>query len=252
MKRFFILCLCVLVLWLCVYPASADTPADATRTFEWNGTALTSDDQTAAFWEYPQLSAGQTRRNGSLTFINRSLGSVTVALTDVQLPYADAAALAYLGALRLTIRDGDRVLYDGAFSRLNDDGLTEPVTVTGGETRRLSVELSCDFAYEGAASCGEQVLYWNWGTSASWYQPVLNMWTIWAPALLLIVVLIVFSRVRRTRRVSSVADEHEDTSSAEPTELPPTAPRGPVTIRIDDPPRRRKAAHAAPRHAKKK
>ena len=261
-------CLLALMMWvLGVCPASADTPADATRTFTWNGSELTSEDQTAAFWEYPQLTAGQTRRNGDLTFINRSLGSVTVELTDVQLPYDDEAALAYLGALRLVIRDGDRVLYNGAFSRLNEDGLTEPVTVTGGETRRLSIDLSCDFAYEGEASCGDQVLYWSFATSTAWYQPVLDLWMYWAALLLLILIVVVCLRVRRARRARPNEAEYVAThapDAAEPTDLPtdlpsdlpPPAPRKPVTIQIDpakaSAPRRHKAAHAAPRHAKKK
>ena len=132
MKRTHIFGVCLLVLWLfvtCVCPVSAETPADAARTLVWNGSALTSEDQTAAFWEYPQLTAGQTRRNGGLTLINHSLGPVKVALDSVQFPYDNEEALTYLNALHLTIRDGDQVLYDGAFSRLGDDGLAQPVGI---------------------------------------------------------------------------------------------------------------------------
>ena len=255
MKRLNVIGVCLLALWLCVAsvcPVSADTPADAARTMTWNGAAMTSEDETAAFWEYPQLTAGQSRRDGGLTFINQSFGTVTVDVTDLKLPYDDADALTYLGALRLTVRDGDRVLYDGAFSRLSDVGLTAPVTLKGGETRRLSIDLSCDFAYTGAASCGGKVIYWNFTATSAWYQPVLDTWMYWAPALFVIILLIVFLRLRR-RRPAPVPAQPEPADEPDlPPDLPKPEARGPVTLQIDDLPKRRKAAHAAPRHAKKK
>ena len=294
MKRITIVGVCLLALCLWVLgacPASAEA-ADSARTFIWNGAALQSDDQTAAFWEYPQLIAGQTRTNGTLTFINQSLGAMTVDLSDVQRPYDDEAALAYLGALRLTVRDGDCVLYNGIFSHINDNGLAEPITVSGGETRTLSIDLSCDFAYTGDASCGEQVIYWNFETSASLMRSVLDLWMFWAPALLLIVVLIVVLRLRRTRAKKPAAAPAALTEPEEhplPPGVPRPAPRKTVTLQLDPtkapkPERRKqpkperpaapkaerhaapktdrhaapkttgrhKAAHAAPRHAKKK
>lgn len=250
MKRMIRIALCLLALCLCVCTASAETPADAARTLIWNGTAMTSEDQIAAFWEYPQLQPGQTRRDGGLTLVNHTLGTVTVDIADLQLPYDDGTALAYLGALRLTIRDGDRVLYDGVFSKINDDGLIEPVMLKGGETRRLSIDLACDFGYEGEVTCGPQVIYWNLVVSSAWYRPVLDTWMYWVPALLLVVVLIVV--LRRRRRPASAPESEPADEPALPPDLPPPAPREPVTLRIDDPPRRRKPAHAAPRHAKKK
>ncbi len=290
MKRRNLIGVCLLALWLCalcVCTASADAPADAARTFVWKNGELTSEDTTAAFWEYPQLTAGQTRRGGTLTLTNQGVGSVTASLTDVQFPYDNDAALRYLNALHLTVRDGDQVLYDGVFARLNDEGLMQPITLKWGETRALSIDLSCDFAYEGITTCG-QVLYWDWQMTGSWLgllQPVLDAWMFWAPALLLIVAAIVWRRVRRTRKQKAAKKPRAavrtavkpDPTPELPPDLPPRAPRNPVTIRMDGsaPPVERKpqptkpekpvkptkpaasakpaahaASHAASRHAK--
>ena len=245
MKRIRIIGVALLALWLCVlcvWPVSAEQSADAICTYTWNGSVLNSEDTTAAFWENPQLQAGQSRRGGSLILINRSVGSVEVTLGSVQLPYDDEAALTYLNALHLTIRDGDRMLYDGAFSRIGDSGLTGAITLQGGETRVLSIDLSCDFAYEGAVTCG--VLRWDWrATATSWLnglQPVLDTWMFWAPALLLIIGLIVWMRVRR--RHTDPTGEEKAEPADKPDDQPETAPQPP----------RYRATHAAPRHMKKK
>ena len=241
MRRMIVGLLACVLAAACLWPASADAPADATRTFVWTGEAFTSEDTTAAFWEFPQLKAGQTRRDGALNFTNRSGGSVTLRLTEVQFPYDDQAAIGYLNALHLTLRDGDRVLYDGAFVRLNDDGLTEAVTLKNGETRTLSVDLSCDFAYEGAVTCGEQVMYWNWAASSSWlgfFQTALDAWVFWVPALVILAVIIVL--IKNARKRTAPGPSYEQAPGRVPAA--PSRPAAP----------RRKAAHAAPRHAKKK
>ena len=89
-----------------------------------SGTGMIAENPAqAAFWEYPILPAGQTKlTQGTLTIKNNTGRDATVRLEEVELPYDDPAALDYLAALTITIRDGDAVLYNGPYSAINDGG----------------------------------------------------------------------------------------------------------------------------------
>lgn len=121
----------------------------------------------AAFWECPMLSAGQARTDGQLRITNDDKAAVDVRLKDVVLPYGDEEALAYLDALRIRVTDGDTVLYDGAYTRIAEEGGLELTVqeLPRGSTRTFGIELYCSFAYTGQP-IGTQVR-WDWEASPS-------------------------------------------------------------------------------------
>lgn len=119
----------------------------------------------AAFWECPLLSAGQGRTDGTLRISNEDKGAVDVRLKEVVLPYGDEEALAYLDALRIRVTDGDTVLYDGAYTRIAEEGgLALTVKeLPRGSSHTFGIELYCSFGYTGEP-IGLQVR-WDWEAS---------------------------------------------------------------------------------------
>lgn len=139
----------LLALGLCAGWAGADTVTD--KSYIVTQGSILPEPNAAAFWEYPTLSAGQSREGGVLRLANEAGTAMDIRLKSVELPYGNDEALAYLDALRLRITDGDDVVYDGDYSRVMDgDGLNIQVAgLAAGEEKRLNVALYCDFRYEG-------------------------------------------------------------------------------------------------------
>lgn len=134
--------------------ASAQTVAEKTLTVISEGDSgriLTEPVDQGAFWEAPSLTAGQGMENGRLRFVNEDKAAVDMRLKAVVLPYGDEEALAYLSALRIRVAQGDRVLYEGPYSRIADaDGLViEEKQIARGESREFAISLYCAFTYTG-------------------------------------------------------------------------------------------------------
>ena len=113
--------------------------------------AIVQEPETPAFWEYPELPAGQ-RRTGSFSIVNGGTRTVSVKLRMVELPYDDPAALAYLAALHLRVVSSDgRALYDGPYTGVNDtDGLAVVLpAMAPGDRSDYTVEIRCAFDYPG-------------------------------------------------------------------------------------------------------
>lgn len=127
-----------------------------------SGRGLIAENPTGpAFWEYPTVPAGQTRlTQGTLTLKNSTGQDATVRLDEVELPYTDPAALDYLAALTITIRDGDTVLYDGPYSAINDGGLRLTAQLASGQTKTYTISLRCAFSYEGNPDTVTKQLFW--------------------------------------------------------------------------------------------
>lgn len=147
MRRIRRLLLLTLGLFLLAGMASADTLQE--KTFAYTGARWASPStEVAAFWEAPMLNGGETRTGGTLTLENSSSQDVTLTLTEVALPYDDAAKMAYLGNLHLQIWDGDTSLYNDVYSLIETKDI--PViqaTLQPGESKQYDITLFCSFQY---------------------------------------------------------------------------------------------------------
>lgn len=152
--------LCLLLL-----TASADTLQQ--KTFAYQGARWPSPNtDVAAFWEAPALTGGETRTGGSLTLENAADQAVTLTLTELDLPYDKAEQMTYLDQLRLQIRDGDKALYDGAYSHLvSGDKPVLQVSLEPGASKTYAITLSCPFTYTGTLKEGP-VVAWTFDSHA--------------------------------------------------------------------------------------
>jgi len=120
--------------------------------------------RTPAYWEYPQLKAGEDYTEGSLIIRNDSEHTTSLQLTSVALPYGNAAALEYLDHLMLTIREGDKVLYHNTYAHINDPeggfSLSLP-EMAPGEEHIYTIDLRCLYSYRGDPAAASTVLNWN-------------------------------------------------------------------------------------------
>lgn len=162
---------CAILALFCVIPAGAsDLPSEKEFVLmDDSGTGMIAENPAqAAFWEYPILPAGQTKlTQGTLTIKNNTGRDATVRLEEVELPYDDPAALDYLAALTITIRDGDVVLYNGPYSAINDGGLQLTVPVASGQMKSYTISLHCAFAYEGDPAAAAKPLFWAFSATST-------------------------------------------------------------------------------------
>lgn len=163
-------CLCLLILLI---PFSVFAEGEAPKDNEKVLTVskqnhvihMARSNDTASFWEYPVLTAGQNRQDGVLTIENKVNGRAVVHLTSVDLPYDNQEALDYLNALRLFVKDEEgNVVYDDSYAHiadLDENGSFNLLSVEleKGQKKTYHVEMSCDFAYEGVANCGQVLVF---------------------------------------------------------------------------------------------
>lgn len=173
-QRFAAAVLCVLLAVCCATTVSADpaeelAPRDTlTKTYTLHISPvqgfIDASPRTPAYWEYPQLKAGEDYTEGTLIIRNDSEHTTSLQLTSVSLPYGDAAKLDYLDHLMLTIREGDKVLYHNTYAHINDtDGgftLSLP-EMAPGEEHIYTIDLRCLYSYDGDAAANAAVLNWN-------------------------------------------------------------------------------------------
>ncbi len=112
-----------------------------------SGTGMIAENPAqAAFWEYPILPAGQTKlTQGTLTIKKTRGGMPRCGSKRSSCPDDDPAALDYLAALTITIRDGDAVLYNGPYSAINDGGLQLTVPVASGQMKSYTISPTLRF-----------------------------------------------------------------------------------------------------------
>ena len=139
-------------------PSTAPTEETAYTQVSEKTITFTADDQIAiepegqtAFWEYPLLLPGENRQPGTLRLVNASSKAINFQL-EIGLPYENTLALTYLNALRITVKEGDTVLYDGAYCHIADEQGGLQVSMENwqpGSERVLTIQLRCDFGYDG-------------------------------------------------------------------------------------------------------
>ena len=71
----------------------------------------------AAFWECPQIATGQTI-SGNLIVQNKSGNTVNMQLSQIIFPEAGTPAYQYLSEIKITVMQGDTLLYDGPYTEL--------------------------------------------------------------------------------------------------------------------------------------
>lgn len=138
-------------LCLLISPVSADTLQE--KTFAYTGARWpTANTQLATFWEAPELTAGESRTGGVLTLENTTAEAVTLSLSSIGFPYDDTDQMAYLDALQLEIRQGDTLLYNGAYSSVTSGAPVIQAELEPGGTASYTISLSCPFRYTGSLS----------------------------------------------------------------------------------------------------
>lgn len=136
-------------LLITVLPVSAAEHQSVTLSQNEEGKQLlvSTENNRAAVWEIPNLKAGERLiEPGTLTLRNLTDEDANIALEYVALPYGDSNALIYLNHLNITVKEGDTVLYDGPYTRINDEnGLTLDYTLAPNQAVVLTVDLRRDY-----------------------------------------------------------------------------------------------------------
>lgn len=141
-----------------------------TQTYELtalgDGTVVFTPKAAATFWEAPTLKAGEVpAQSGQLIFHNRTASAQQLGLKTVVLPYDNEDALRYLNHVNLTVMSGNTVLYDGPYSRINDDPTFKlSADLEPGDWVGFTIRMRCDFAYNGEGLADNEVIQWQFYT----------------------------------------------------------------------------------------
>ncbi len=127
-----------------------------------------------AFWECPTLKAGEyTERAGRFIIRNKTNSKQKIGLQSVVLPYENEDALRYLNHLTLTLKSGDTVLYEGPYSRINDNGgLALNTEIPANGNIFYTIDLKCDFAYSGNGFAENDKINWQFYAVVEPAEPV--------------------------------------------------------------------------------
>lgn len=199
LKRFTAMLLCVLLLGALPVAVSAESTdsmqtvskAYTLRIDETHG-AIETVPSTPAFWEYPILRAGEEYTEGTLVLCNGSEYAVSMELSEVMLPYGDAAKLSYLDHLQLTVSEGDTVIYDDTYAHVNDaeGGLKIAFgAMAPGEEHIYTIKLRCHYDYAGDPYADASQVAWMFiaSTQTMTYEESQGL-PLWA-----LIVVIVFA-----------------------------------------------------------
>lgn len=151
---------------LCALPASAAARKELTLSLVVRENAqFERDSADPAFWEWPALSAGQSLTGGQLVLRNTSAYDVQFSLDAVELPYEDVEMVPYLNAITLVIRLGEEELFHDRFAKL--DGFHYDFgTLAAEESRTLSIDMHCDFAYTGKVTSVKEAVCWTFSAQS--------------------------------------------------------------------------------------
>ena len=187
--------------------SAAGTVTEKTVTLSLvNGAGLLSQaPATAAVWEYPALSAGETAPEGTLRLCNTTTYTARIALAAVELPYTDEAALRYLNTVYLTVWDGDTILYEGSYAHAADaaGGLRLSAELQAGESKSYRVGVRRAFA--GGEDASPQIA-WQFTSTLSYTEMPAEEsgvpwgWLAGIAGMLAVSVLIGWLRRRRQRK----------------------------------------------------
>ena len=169
LKKLLIFVLCAILLALIAAPlsATADSNENITQAYKLtilgDNTLVFSTENPPTLWERPTLTGGQyMTATGSLTVHNTTSANQKIGLRIVELPFDNEEALRYLNYVYITVRSGSKVLYEGPYSRINDDRDFNLNTELGpNKTVEYFIDLRCEYAYTGAGFTEEDVIKWE-------------------------------------------------------------------------------------------
>lgn len=163
---------CLAAMPLCV--CAEDSMQVLTKEYVLNMTetegAITASPNTAAFWEYPLLRAGeQFHVEGTLVIRNDSAITASMVMEPVALPYGDEAKLTYLDNVMLTVKEGDTVLFDNSYTHINDPqgGLSLIFNdMAPGESHTYTITMYCKYTYDGDVYADAVPMSWRFSAKA--------------------------------------------------------------------------------------
>ncbi len=165
MRKIFLFTLCAILLCLTALPVSANDNTTQTYTLSMLGdnTLVFTREKAPALWEKPTLEAGQhTTMSGILTVQNSTSVEQKVSLNSIDLPFDNEDALRYLNHLNITVRNGSEVLYDGPYSRINDDrDFNLNMTLAPNTKEDYFIDLRCDYLYTGQGFAEDDLITWD-------------------------------------------------------------------------------------------
>ncbi len=149
MKRLLLTAALAVLLCSLAFSAAADGMQHITLS-EFDGALMLSAQSAPTDWELVDLKAGESpAESGVLVLENKTLQPRAITLSHVELPFEDAAAIAYLQNITLTVREGGNVLYSGPYTRINDEnGLKFSYDLEPAQTVTLTVDAACAYAVD--------------------------------------------------------------------------------------------------------
>ncbi len=164
MKKVSALILCVILLFLMASPAAASNTAQCFElTLLSDSTLVFTAKNAPTFWEKPTLASGESSLvTGVLIVRNSTAVEQKIGLNTVALPYDNEDALRYLNHVYITVRDDNGILYEGAYSRINDDrDFTMNTMLAANSQVAYSIELRCDYTYTGTGLSSDDLIEWK-------------------------------------------------------------------------------------------
>lgn len=164
MKKVLILTLCTVLLALTVIPVTADSDVQIYNLSALGDNALVFTAQSAAaFWEKPTLKAGEyTTTTGTLIVRNSTTTEQKIGLRTVELPYENEEALRYLNHVYITVKNDSTILYEGAYSRINEDrGFSLNTELPPNAEATFFIDLRCDYTYSGDGMAPDDLIKWE-------------------------------------------------------------------------------------------
>ncbi len=165
MKKLLIFALCTVFLCLIAAPVLANDNTTQTYRLSTLGdnTLVFSTQNAPTLWEKPTLKAGQYMTiAGMLTVHNCTSVEQKIELRTVELPFDNEEALRYLNHVYITVRDGSKVLYEGPYSRINDDpNFNVSMMLAANKKMNYFIDLRCDYTYTGKGLAADDLIKWD-------------------------------------------------------------------------------------------
>ncbi len=165
MKKILVFALCTVFLCLIAAPVAAEDNTIQTYKLSILGdnTLVFSTQNAPTLWEKPTLKAGQYMTvSGMLTVHNCTSTEQKIGLRTVELPYDNEEALRYLNHVYITLRDGSNVLYEGPYSRINDDrDFDLNIILAANKKKNYFIDLRCDYLYTGEGFAADDLIKWD-------------------------------------------------------------------------------------------
>ena len=161
------LCTAVLLLFVAALPVSADPVSEMSLSVTVDGgMSIQRNNTKSTFWEFPMLTPGQTRSDGTLTIYNFSDYAADITLDKVDLPYTDQEVLTYLNAVTLVLTWDGQEIFHGRYVDLADFSYTFG-TLESEDSLVITVEMRCAFTYTGDTTAVKKPVVWQFDANTA-------------------------------------------------------------------------------------